>query len=575
MAINVVEKIEFKETEQAFLTIVCSEKVSDYTSFYLKDPSRFVVDVKDARLSERIGRRISLNHLDMISIRTGDHKEYARVVLDLKGATKPDLMVHQEENVICVAETPCNEAHNGILLLGDSNEIILEDREGPIPEEKGTHGESERKVKLEGDLEVKYSGDISEDDQLENLHDARSLFTSTIKYLLSPQNFIKAGIRVRYIEEWDNSRYSFTKVTLGEAYLNLVQGDFYASCGNQIVRWGSTDEISPIDVINPEDLTELFINRRAERKLPAPMVRLGWLNEIMNIEVIYLPVFLDSDVEYFDSDWSLFPHFPDRIAEVSPAAIGSVMKEIRLEEKKVGRKLENGEGGVRLTKSLSNLDIGFSFFYGWEDIPQPTPRTESGKSIMQILFGPQQAGQIFSKLTAPLTSNDLILDLEYNRFSLYGLDFATTWRDLAIRGELAYFKERHFLRTRDLSIVSEEVFQGVIGVDYNISDDWYVNCLYSYERIFSDEDLIGTERSNENLIGSVIWDIKKDQFTFGLYSFYSLTDKSFYLNPSFVWDMGDHLRWEIGANLIWSGCGAALFPYKDNDNIYVELNFCF
>jgi hypothetical protein len=296
---------------------------------------------------------------------------------------------------------------------------------------------------------------------------------------------------------------------------------------------------------------------------------------VVNVEFVYLPIFVESEIEFLDSDWAVFPHFRDRVARQSPSPINAFVQSIKLKEDEPARNFKNGEFGVRLTKGLPNLDLGLSYFYGWEDIPLPDARTVQGESIKEILLRPEQTGSIFSSLPGPVMTDDLTFDLSYHRFHLLGLDAATTWNDIGIRGELAYFKNRRFIREDDGAITKEDVLHAVVGADYSVSDNLYVNFLYSFEHVLDSKSLALRNRTEQDVVGNIDWDIKKDLLSLCFYAFYSLSDSSTYVNPALKWDAFENFRLETGFNLLWAGSGDILAPYRHNDNVYVLTTYHF
>jgi hypothetical protein len=617
-AVNFIEEIAIADNTQGFLTVTCRDEIRAYNSFHVGNPDRMVIDILGAEVGPEVERNIPVSQDRIRSVRSGNHETFARVVIDIEGSEIPDFTLMTDGNILRVAiaqedvrpessstsfvqvEPPVDVAEgipsgrpekhtakigsatrsasgygvgNSAFILASSEEITL----GEVTEleEEGAAAGRGTRLEADGKLAVKYSRDLRRDDDFENLNDLRVLFEGSLKYSFTPQNFIKAGIRYRYIREWEGTGFDYSKVFPGEIYLNLAGGDGYLGIGTQIVRWGRTDEISPIDVINPEDLTELFINRRAERKLAVPMVRLGLLHGPGSLEFIYLPVFRESEIIYFESDWAVFPHVRGRLASVSPPPVQGYISNLQLEENKPSSRFENGEWGARLAGSLPNLDVGLSYFYGWEDTPLPAARTERGESIRQIIFHPERAAGVFSSLPSPVTGDDLTFDMEFHRFHLFGLDAATTWRDIGFRAEAAYFKDRHFITSTDGTLVREDNIHLVFGADYTLSDNVYLNALYSFDKVLDSGRFELRPRTQQDIVGNITWDIREEVLTLSMFAFYSLSDGSLYFNPLLLWDALDNFTLETGFNLIWADEGDILSPYRDNDTVYVSATCYF
>ena len=543
---NYVQEIEIKEGRQELVWIICKENIYKYAFYHVRDHNRVIIEIENARLAGKLKRRYFPRNPKIISIQAVQRKNKARLIFTLKGVMASSLIVKKQDNILTLGSRVRAAAWRPSAKL--------------VPE-----------LKIKGQLVTKYSQDLEVDNDFENAGDMRSFFAGEMKFAWSSQKFFKAGIRVRHIEEWDASPYSSLQISPAEIYLNLAEPGFYITAGNQIVRWGRTDEISPIDVINPEDLTELFNRQRAERKLAAPILRLGWLNEILNIEMVYLPIVKESEVIYFGSDWAIFDQVKKRISHVLPRA-----QEIEFNNNKPDFHLANSELGIRFTKNLSNFDLGLSFFYGWEDSPLIAARTPVGQAILAILFDPDLAAEIVEDFPVGFPkSYDLQFDLQYQRFCLYGLDFETTLWDMGIRGEVVYFKDRGFLRADDLGLINKDLFHAVIGLDYFVTATLYLNMLYSYARVIDYEEVAGTPQTQQDIAGSLAWHLIEDVYTINLNVVYSPSNGSVIIQPHFLWNMGDILKLKIGLNIMWADQETAFFNFKHNNNLYFEGAFYF
>ncbi|MBW2568350.1 MAG: hypothetical protein JRE23_17510, partial [Deltaproteobacteria bacterium] len=197
--------------------------------------------------------------------------------------------------------------------------------------------------------------------------------------------------------------------------IRLFEGYFYwsrnpvdLSVGRQIVRWGKTDQISPVDNLNSQDLREFIIPDYEDRKIPNWMVRGRLFSDFLTLEGVYLPFFEPSRIDYFGTDWAIFQHLNQRsVHEEEPA-----------------RNLKNGEGGVRLTKSVAGWDLGLSYLYAWEDMP---------------FFETFPAGGGDARIT-------------YKRTNIAGFEFETTWKKIGLRGEAAWFDSQSFLTENFTSV---------------------------------------------------------------------------------------------------------------------------
>ena len=71
-----------------------------------------------------------------------------------------------------------------------------------------------------------------------------------------------------------------TDLTLHETYLQYNRSNWEMSLGKQRVRWGKSDQLSPIDSINPQDFRQFITIDLEERALPSWMLRSRWHGRI-------------------------------------------------------------------------------------------------------------------------------------------------------------------------------------------------------------------------------------------------------------------------------------------------------
>jgi hypothetical protein len=114
-----------------------------------------------------------------------------------------------------------------------------------------------------------------------------------------------------------------------------------------------------------------------------------------------------------------------------------------------------------------------------------------------------------------------------------------------------------------------------MGADYSVSDNLYLNVLYSIEHVLDSESLTLRNRTQQDIVANIDWDIKKELLILHTHVFYSLSDSNTYINPALKWDAFENFQLEAGFNLIWAGSGDILAPYRHNDNIYVLTTYHF
>ncbi len=114
-----------------------------------------------------------------------------------------------------------------------------------------------------------------------------------------------AELRARTYDVPTDDPYS-VDVFLDPTYLQATRAQYRLRIGHQIVKWGRTDEISPLDNVNPVDLRDGPLRAIQERKRPLPMVNLEYVRGLTSIEMLWIPYFRSHGIDYFGGNWGLF-----------------------------------------------------------------------------------------------------------------------------------------------------------------------------------------------------------------------------------------------------------------------------
>lgn len=553
--INLIRKLELSSSLSELLKIECTHKVPPLKLYYSNEPNRMIIDVFNSKRSRKLKRNWVIQNDVLQSIQIRNYRNKVRIILNFNAASSSDYKVYRDNKIITIIPKP------GVVFVQTLNQMI-------------------ENLRFKTDLTLKYGRDIKRDDAYEASRDIRLLFDGGLKYTWAPQNFLKAGFRFRYIEEYDPKLYTLSDSRFSETYLNFV-GDFLRlGVGYQTVRWGRTDEFSPIDIINPEDLTEFYVNTRPERKMPVPLVRASWFNDWFNIEGVYVPWFFPSLVIYRDSDWAFFDHVVDHlVTQLGP--FGERLNELNFQENiPEGNLQESQEGGLRLTKTFNNFDVGLTYYYGRDKFPLIQPRTINGYLIAPAIFNPGALSGLMTGLPPTffslLDKNDVSYDLFYHRFEMYGFDMEAAFWNIGFRTEIAYFKDRDFQQTIDLNVVEKNQIHYVVGFDHFVWDNFYVNLLFSYAEILEfDQNLLNAAQTQMDLAGTISWEMVRDVYALEISGSYNLDEDSLYLTPLFLWRQSPNLEFELGAFYILAEDDSMAARLKGNNQFFIKGRFHF
>lgn len=405
-------------------------------------------------------------------------------------------------------------------------------------------------IKLTAKITNRFNWDTKKDNIYEDTSRTTMEINAQLKYLPNPNVQVVAG-------EWTADK----KVRPYNIYLNLAYEHVNFRLGNQIVRWGKADEISPLDVVNPEDLSLGFTRTRADRKIPVPMANLEFLSDVISLQGVYIPYFQKSIFHYYGDDWAYFGHLEKKYG-------GS----INIVEEEPAQTLREANYGGRLSGTIGRLDLALIYLNHRTDTPAlmtfplppgwPPPPPGHEASVEDLVIASKVLGQP--------------LKFHYPREELYGLEFETTAGSFGFRGDASYVSSRSFV-TSDLQEIGKPVITGVVGVDYNGAGGSYLNVSISQSRIRDYDPALGptTKEKTSILSGQLSLELFSGNIKLGYLGFTNLTDKSFYQNPKINISYIPNVGIEAGLEVYGGAPSTQIGFFGPNDQVYLNLSYFF
>lgn len=320
---------------------------------------------------------------------------------------------------------------------------------------------------------------------------------------------------------------------LDQASLRLYAGPLLIEGGLLKVSWGKADSLGPLNVLNPLDHTDLTVTDELELRIAMPMLRLAWdIGAGTRVELVGIPGFTGTRIDY-DGLWT-------------PAQIAS-MTGINFIKPNTDR-LAYAQAGTRLTTSLSGIDLGLQYFYGY----LPTP-------VFEI---------------APPNAN-----LSYNRYHQAGLDLATVLAGFNLRAELAANV------TDDISgddpLVYNPHLAWSLGFDHGLFWGLSLNLQGSGTYRLADDGIaatndveLGSDVTHTRITGNLSRGFLRDTLNLKLSAIYGVEDGDCMIVPSAELAVGDGV---IGLSGGWFGGDEAgeLGQYHDNGWVRLKMRYEF
>ncbi len=393
----------------------------------------------------------------------------------------------------------------------------------------------------------------------------RTIFAAEYK------NYFKISGISDYLYFGDNDQTNDYNLELFEAVYKKNTPNVDISIGRQIKRWGKTDQISPIDTLNPENLTESFIPTYEERKIPIWMADITFKKDNFFIEGVLMPFFEPSKLDYFGTDWAMFSHLK---ADINDSTLNSSLKTyfdaISVNEKEPTRDLNGFEYAARIGGTLGDVDFGITYHYTFEDLPTIQSFPVKNLSIKN----PNATQELLADIGSLTLTNEQV-ETQYLRTQIFGFEFETIVQDIGLRGEVA-FKENESFLTQSLTSVRSPSFFWILGMDYTSLNQWYFNVQFGHQHIYDyDDTILYFEKDNYSLIGEINKDLLSDWLNGSVQYTYMFNDHSYYISPRLTCSYIDNLNLIFGLNLFEGSDNTIFGRYDRDDQIFLDITYHF
>ncbi len=342
----------------------------------------------------------------------------------------------------------------------------------------------------------------------------------------------------------DDKKLVYDEIDLREAYVTANYGPLEIKAGQMTLNWGRTDEINPIDVVNPEDITEFYTIEKMERKMPILLLNcLLYLGDF-TLQAALIP-FFEPTVLPDRGPWAqkmlieFKNNFPD------------IYNSLDFDDREGAgkRDIENAETAVRLTGLLGSLDIGLVFFYGYND--QPAIKIDFPNQMYEVI---------------------------YKKFHGYGIDFAYSIEGYGFRGEF-FYRDRvlYSYQQSIFNIDNHESadFQSVVGVDKIFGDNLLILLQVMYNRILDyKEDMIMDEEVIMGM-GTIQDKFFREELAIAFDCYYGFKDKDWMIGPRIEYSLTDNLKVKATGFIVDGPEDADLGQFKNNDMVTLLISYNF
>jgi hypothetical protein len=387
-----------------------------------------------------------------------------------------------------------------------------------------------------------------------------------------------------------------------EAYLDFftTRADF--RLGIQKFAWGRLDELSPVDMLNTDSMTNPFIEDENTRKIGAPSARANIYSDFVNLELDWIPRWVPYRLPMSYERWFptvlIAPESID-IQGYGPLLPANISVPVKAEYKDIEMPactFENSEIGAKISKTLGKWDVSAMYFRGYDRMPVFDIPTK-----LSVQINPQTI--------TPSLSLDIELEPRVFTIEMYAFDFSTTAGDFTLRGDAAFFKNRRYIREIEGMIndyFNKDMLQSIInevlkdpfnphtfsfnppviekkdsakygfGFDY-IKGDTTVTGQIIQEYIFNyDDKLLFNKNGIDTMLTiSLKHMLFNNRFEAAIYGSYGIEYRQFLIKPSASYDITDNLKLTLAALVFGGEKDSLLGQYSNNDEIFLKVKYSY
>ena len=332
---------------------------------------------------------------------------------------------------------------------------------------------------------------------------------------------------------------------IDDAYLNFYFPMVEMKIGYSKVFWGKLDQLAPTDIVNPLDISKLFLEaERKEAKLAVPLLMVSpYFGKQSRLDLILVPFFEEGTYDELNEKSS-----PFNIVQFPPP-----LEKLPVEEELPSKNLKNMEYGGRFSSTFREIDWSVYYFRGFCDLPMYK---------LNYRFNP-----ILNRFTPDK------IKAEYFKNNMFGYDFELVKGKWGIRGEGAFFTGQSFQKKEILDYARGNSFIGGFGIDRSFGDN-YLNLSALYRKIFVDDDI--EERKEEiTLLVNIERKFSYETKVIKLFSIYNIISNSIFLKGTLSVNLLENLWVDLSIGIFEGKEEDTLAKLKDSDFFYIKCKYNF
>lgn len=454
---------------------------------------------------------------------------------------------------------------------------------------------------LRGSLVSKFAGDVRIDNQYEQVFKWENRFDLELSYRFKANIKAVVSARLTYwvVGEGNEKERSFWMFNgesfrwefepeLRDAYLDFRWSWFRLTVGNQTIRWGQTDSLSPLDVINPTDYREGIPTDFKTPLLPIMAVNMQASVKRFNFQLVWVPFFASHKVNLFGSDYAVMqPGSANPLASMITQFQGFLDRSLwdKLQPLMMATRLpdenpKNSSVGFRVTGSLGTFDFGVCYYFGWDRFP----KFKADPAVLSLLSAVSKSGFALTPdlLTAfaAIQNKDpqTLINSEYQRMHLVGLDFSWAIDPVTIKADVAFHPYRiHY--TTNFEPIAKPTLTYTVGVEWQHKSWLTLSVEFTHMHVFKLEggqSLSFFDKDMLLLFGMLrMTFLDNDALEIQLTTIFGIKKQDYVIGGQVRYKFTDSWSLAVGVIFFEGPSDSMIGLYNQNDHVYVQGRFAF
>ena len=346
-------------------------------------------------------------------------------------------------------------------------------------------------------------------------------------------------------------------LSLGELWLDYTDSFWGIRIGRQKAAWGKADGIDITNVLCPSDMSSFAAMTGDDSKLAVDAIRISLSGNQFTADAYWVPFFTPAALPLEEKN-SLRKYVIPSNIRISIGNGQSLSLPVNVGTfQKPELTIWNGEYGLKLSGYFSLLDLSLYGFYGWDDIPIMEYSMQSANPATGIPSG-------------------IIINGNYKRMTMIGMDAALPIGATVLRLETAFFPQRHFQKADGGSLQRNQI-SALAGIDW-MPTGWTLTAQYYCEYVMESlESLNRKEAYTHGATLSISKTLVNETLELNFSGLIGFNDFDSMLSPSINYSISDQINVGIKAFIFIPGPEreGKYGAYKDLSSICLNAKFSF